>query len=99
MIRGTEEFLTHKALQWFSFCVFNCADKPIDQQLLSLEMNEEFSIIRIKGKMSKLQGQNVLTRPEKTVQEKDIPLFDKTNWCVHFIEQKYHKHIKQQKTS
>lgn len=85
MIRGTEEFLAQEALQRFYFCVFNCADKPITQPLLSLEMDEEFSIIRIKGKMSKLQGQNVRTRTEETVPEKDILLFDKTKGCAHFI--------------
>ena len=48
MMRGIKEFLAHKALQGFYFCLFTYADKPTDQQLPSLEADKAFSIhIRI----------------------------------------------------
>lgn len=47
--------------------------------LLSREVDEETRAVSTKDKMGELQGQKGLTGPSKTVQEKGIPLLDKTD--------------------
>lgn len=48
MIRGIKEIFC-------PYLLFNCADKAIVQQLLTNEVDEEFSVIRTKGNMSNCQ--------------------------------------------